>query len=333
MNKSSAFKDIIGQLVTATVTNETGGSVVTKTGPIKAVRNVENSFDLVFDSCLFVPGPTVLTWGFDMSITVKGIRPNNSDATYTVHLSGTHEQDYGMEILNPTGGTRLNTLTKPLRFITANAGNISSPQRDVTDRSIEGPFVYDADFDDRTYIVESAERDPNRALNATTLYVPDSEFKYRKHFFEGYYNGRKVIDREFASDQFGERYEYNEFLRPDVSHPGDDVYQYARGAFVRSAYSGNRYYEWYKIKRLTSRSDVVYSYPTAADVTFGDDFEEGNVYAAINNEPESMVSVEFGTDNQSPTYNIIPTNWTYGGQQEDHLNHQFDLLFFKLGGD
>ncbi len=329
LGREVSKRGLVGRLETVTVTNEVGGTVVTKTGPLKAIRVSNNNFDILHNNCLFISDGSP-NWSCTLTLVMKALKVPATE-TYIVNFSGTHTPDYGMEILNERGGTRLNTSTQPLRSMGTLNGDKESDVSFVVDNSFElfSGERYSTKQGEQTYYRDYADMDPdygNQYPNAVPQgLIPDSHLTYRTHTETVYWEGVKVFEGTRGDNNFS--FPGNRELRPPNS-----PYYYRTRRLFSGGYSGGGFSTRYRVERITKRSDVEITY-TSNPLPFNDEdltLANEESFAIINNHPESMVGIEVNVTND--TYNLIATDWDSLGRLDEHLSHKYDLIKLKVGG-
>jgi hypothetical protein len=76
---------------------------------------------VIFDSAIFVPDGTSTSWSAKYKLTVD-FRGQEHKFEHT--FTGTYKPEYGLDVLEPTGESRLNSNSKPLRFVGNSTGSV-----------------------------------------------------------------------------------------------------------------------------------------------------------------------------------------------------------------
>lgn len=339
---SSQTRGVVGQMLTTTQRAASGGQLVTRTGPLKAVRKSNNRFDLVFESALFIPDGSP-TWSCDIQTTMDLNQPQT--ITYNSDFSGTYKDDFGVEVISKAGGTRIDTTAQSLRFITSEkgiqTGNTSSTETSTQQSSrADYPNFYvedSADIDvDRSYFDMGTfngraqyDQASQRWLPGTRL-ITDSPFKTRWHTVSAYWNGQRIGGFSYYG-QFDDGQFSSSTLFMAENNLG-----YKRGTFIGEGHNQitQKYTQRWGLREFL----FVYNYDTtfhenSTSLLDGVTAENVGDFAVLNMERESMVDIEFNYDSTNGTVSRIPSNWVHRGDIQEHLNTKYALMYLKLGGD
>jgi len=321
---------------------------------------------LIHDSSIFVPDGTSETWSATLRLTLE---KEGQTYYYQSQFSGDYKKEYGIDILEPTGESRLNSNSKPLRFVSSSSGEqipsgLVDGEIPVGSEDANGiedlghpwrPFSYAATtpgYLDETW---------NDPKDGTTEYYGtigdmwpmnnlwterpangnvDTSHK-QTIYIDIYYGGQLVISttgRRSGAQLIGP---YNGLATTDslqISEAGVE-YQRTNAKIV----ADDRSQVWYLYDRNVPGDFVQpITYDTPQYLVIPNDNLSEQEFVVVNNEPESMVGVELDTANGR--YNIVPTDWPNDpvndvssfdrsnnyGRQDWHLNHKYALQALRV---
>lgn len=303
-------EDYLGQLVSVSPLQTSGGELVTLAGPLKKIRSDETNIAFHQNSTYFIPDGTSDTWSFQAQFIVTFKSPTSS-ATYNrafrAVANGTWKKDFGLEVLNPDGGTRLNTNTSPLRFVAR--GNGEAP---------------------RTKLQE------NQQPTTTPRYVPSGPSKTGWFHYisivplhhgmtrtdnriDVYWEGTLVSQHTFTGD-------------PDDNTPlfrvdFDTGNKYDRSSFEES----NGSHKFYRVTETRSTTQFFFTYGDAPISLNGDNSPDTD-FLVFNNRSESQVGIQ----KEAGAYDLSPSNWLkqdgtrQNGEQDFYLDHRYSLQILKV---
>lgn len=303
-------EDYLGQLVSIIPLQQNGGELVTLSGPLKKTRNDETNISFYQNSTYFIPDGTQDTWYFQAQFIVTFKSPTSS-ATYNrvfrAVSNGTWKKDFGLQVLNPDGGTRLNTNTSPLRFV--GLGNGEAPRTELQE---------------------------NQQPTSTPQYVPSGTSKTGWfHYITVVSTGQFTTRTDNRIDVWwqGTLVSQHTFTGdPQVNTPlfrvdFDTGNKYDRSSFVES----NGSHKFYKVTETTSTSQFFFTYGDAPISLNGDNSPDTD-FLVFNNHSESQVGIQ----KEAGAYDISPSNWLkqdgtrQNGKQDFYLTHKYSLQVVKV---
>ena len=293
----------MGQLVSVTPLIQNGGNLVTLAGPLKKARNEDTNITFRQDSTYFIPDGTSETWLCSGTFTVNF---DNIARTFSFLVNGTWKKDFGIEVLNPDGGTRLNTNTSPLRYVARANGNAPrTAAEELSQVTVGSDFVPSGGS--RTgwfhYVV----------------ITPTGQFTTRTdNAIQVWWQGDLITTHTFVGDP-----EDSVLYRVDFD-TGD---KYNRGSFEEGF--GN--HKFYNVTKTTSKRAEYYIYGDAP-ITLNGDNSPDQDFLVFNNQEQSQVGVQ----KEAGAYDLSPSNWLkqngtrHNGEQDFYLNHKYSLQIVKV---
>ena len=296
-------EDYLGQLVSVTPTLQRGGSLVTLAGPLKKNPNDTTNIDFIQDSTYFIPDGSDDEWLFQGYLTVVFA---NLSRVFNFTANGTWKKDFGMEVLNPNRGTRLNTNTSPLRYVARGNGNAP-----------------------RTAVQE------NQQQTSTQQYVPSGStktgwFHYittvqtgrfttrTDNSIEVWFQGTLILTHTFTGDPSTSPLSKVDFATGN---------KYDRGSY-QEGFNNNVFY---KVTETTSTTQEFYVYGDDP-VDLNADTSPDADFLVFNNQRESQV----GLIKEQGAYDISPSNWLkhdgtrQNGEQDFYLGHNYSFQIVKI---
>lgn len=305
LNTSLSLADseqYLGQIASITPTVVIGGSLVNTSGPLKRNPSDVSTVSFIHNSCLFVPDGTQTTW------VVQGqLQTFLEGQTRTVIFtaSGTWKKDFGLEVINPKGGTRLNSTTTPLRYVSR----------------ANGTMIH-------------ANNNQSTTTQSNFVYVPSGPTKHgwfqtfgntaganTSHTVRIFHEGVQVATRSW----FGNKYDGPEQVYVTATNK-----LYIKGP-ITSTRSGAEDAEG-RVKE--TRTAIFQTYPTNTFISTNGDTDSDSNFMVFNNEPEAMNKTQRFSSNAN--YKINPSGWEvspgtfYKGNQNFYLNHDYSLQILKI---
>lgn len=299
----------LGQLVSITPLQVSGGELVTLAGPLKKTRADETNISFYQNSTYFIPDGTSDTWYFQAFFSVLFQSPTSS-ATFLRNFravsNGTWKKDFGIEVLNPDGGTRLNTNTSPLRFVGRADGNAPRTELQENQQPTSQP----------TYIPSGPSK--TGWFHYITV-VSTGRFTTRTdNRIEVYWQGTLVSQHTFTGDP-----DNTTLFKVDFATGN----RYDRGNFEESMGSN----KFYRVTETRSTTQFFFTYGDAPISLNGDNSPDTD-FLVFNNRSDSQV----GTQKEAGAYDISPSNWLkqdgtrQNGEQEFYLDHKYSLQILKV---
>jgi hypothetical protein len=321
---------------------------------------------LIHDSSIFVPDGTSETWSATLRLTLE---KDGLSYYYQSQFSGDYKKEYGIDILEPTGESRLNSNSKPLRFVSSASGEQTPsglvdgeiPVGSEDANGIEDlghpwrPFSYaattpgylDAYWNDPKDGSSEGYSTIGNMWPMNNLWTErpangnvDTSHK-QTIYIDIYYGGQLVVSttgRRSGAQLIGP---YNGLATTDslqISEAGVE-YQRTNAKII----ADDRSQVWYLYDRNVPGDFVQpITYDTPQYLVIPNDNLSEQEFVVVNNEPESMVGVELDTANGR--YNIVPTDWPNDpvddvssfdrsnnyGRQDWHLNHKYALQALRV---
>ncbi len=333
----------VGLLSTATVQSINGGTVVNRSGVIKA-KDTYDKFDLIHDSCIFIPNGDDF-WSVTLHLPVKVDDDGPSNIrTYVGQWSGIYRPEFGLEVISATNENRLTSLVEPLRYVLAQSGTLT-PQRVVTDQtSIQGgeTSYYPAGGAPRTGWYDTARYGPNSAQD-----VPGGQ----THTVEVWWEGTliKRFTHSLIWEQAGGP---TNKVEDNVNFPGIEFRKGStmnangpsEGPWTGATIFATGFTKQFRVEKVVEnifREEITYS-DSERFIPINDeiaDADDAATYAVINNEPNSMVGARVNADNNR--VELYATDWNNTtqhatnfpclGAQDDYLTHKYAIQVLKIG--
>ena len=293
----------MGQLISVTPLIQNGGNLVTLAGPLKKSRNDDTNITFRQDSTYFIPDGTSETRLCSGTFIVNF---DNIARTFSFLVNGTWKKDFGIEVLNADGGTRLNTNTSPLRYVArANGIAPSTAAEELTTLTVNSDFVPSGGQKTGWFhYIQITQTGQFTTVTNNTIEV--------------YWQGELITTHTFQGDP-----DNSPLFRVDFT-TGD---KYDRDTFEESF--GN--HKFYSVTKTTSRRSEYYIFGDAPISLNGDNSPDED-FLVFNNQQQSMVGVE----KEAGAYDLSPSNWRkqngarHNGEQEFYLNKKYSLQIVKV---
>lgn len=297
-------EDYLGQLVTLLPTLQRGGSLVTLAGPLKKNPNDTTNIDFIQDSIYFIPDGSRDDWLFQGILTAVF---GNASRVFNVTANGTWKKDFGMEVLTPNRGTRLNTNTSPLRYVARANGD--APRTAVQENQQE---------------TSSAQFLPSPASARTGWfhYITETStgrFTTRiDNRIDIWFEGTLILQHSWVGDPL-----YSPLYKVDFTTGN----RYDRGSLAPY----NQTDKFYSVTETTSTTQEFYIYGDAPIDLKGDTSSDAD-FLVFNNQQDSQV----GLIKEQGAYDVSPSNWLkqngtrQNGEQDFYLNHNYSFQIVKI---
>lgn len=328
--------DYNGQI--GTYNYQMGQVVITSTADLMEGAIGLNTATIYHDSCVFIPDgsavyPSQWSVNLTLNVSIEGI-----SKSFTQIWIGTYRPEYGIDVLDPNGETRINSNTKPLRFTSSSTGTQIADHLDKFGNPAMGLNQPNATYFGNTLITYPftvSEEDVYVWKQTTTA----SRSNYNGTVTVEIYYGGNIIatytysgasydessNRTFTDNATGATYFRDRYPNGETSATSGDIFTNVLRYGYKRQHGGS-----YK-------QPVTYSTDQYLEVN---DFMSGNedAFVVINNEPESMVGLQ--TDASNNRYKIVPTDWTPSsrgigmddnyGRQDNHLNHKYAFQVLRI---
>lgn len=339
----TTLSKFVGLLATATVQEINGGTVVNRSGVIKA-KDTYDKFDLIHDSCIFIPNSDTDFWSVTLHLPVKVDDDGPSNIrTYIGQWSGTYSPEFGLEVISSSNESRLTSLVEPLRYVLAQSGTLT-PQREVTEEfdSVAGETNYYPDGGaPRTGWYDTARFGPNSAQD-----TPGGQTHTVEVWWQGTLIKRFTHSLIWAQAGGPTNQVQNNDLFPGVNFEKGNVMNAntTDGAWTGATIFATGFTKQFRVVKVVEdifREKITYS-DSERFIPINDeiaDEEDAATYAVINNEPNSMVGARVNADNNR--VELYATDWNTTtqhtanflclGPQDDYLSHKYAIQVLKIG--
>lgn len=297
-----------GRMITFGSSGLENCTIHNKVGPIK-VRESFGKYDLFIDHPIIVPDDTGDFNSYSGKVVGNISRPegipdeiqDDTGYQWEIPFQGAYSPEYGIEVVNERGGTKLNSSNSPLRLVNTMSGTMNIDDGFVSDDVIEfknkdsenffkiqwspgtGHNPYYGSYNWIIYSTARWNNIPVDTGDGTTKTTSATNLKSAERGIASYMTGTAGS----ASGTFQ--------ISGSYSMPNN----------ANAPNSGNR---TYPIKLSYNKVTYYYTFTNNRYIEVFDDMDAtASSYGVINNEPESMCSLKI--ESGSNRFKIVPTNW------------------------